>query len=291
MHRLGPLLMLGDIDGAWTALEAASRVADELRQPPHLWDVGGAHAMLALATGPAGEAEVLIERALELAEHVQPEMVVPVYRLQRYALSDFRGTLEEVEDGIRDLVAARPARPVFRCVLAHLHARLGRRREAERAFAAMAAEDFGTLPFDQEWLYGMSLLAETAALLGDADSSATLYELLSPWEALAVVDQCEGIRGPLARYLGLLATATGHADEAERHFEDALAMNARMRARPWLALTEHDYARMLVDRDAPGDRAHARELADRALAAYRQLGMDGYAASASVLAHEDRAGA
>ena len=46
-------------------------------------------------------------------------------------------------------------------------------------------------------------------------------------------------------------------EEAAQHFEDALAMNARMGARPWLAHTQHEYAVMLLARDQPGDRAQS----------------------------------
>lgn len=55
--------------------------------------------------------------------------------------------------------------------------------------------------------------------------------------------------GSVARYLGLLATTMGHSNEAAQHFEDALAMNERMGARPWLAHTQRDYTRTLLARD------------------------------------------
>jgi hypothetical protein len=60
-------------------------------------------------------------------------------------------------------------------------------------------------------------------------------------------------------------------------------MNARMGARPWVAQTEHDYARMLAARGESGDRERALELAGRALEGYRSLGMDSYAAEAAGL--------
>ena len=125
-----------------------------------------------------------------------------------------------------------------------------------------------------EWLYGMSLLAETSALLGDADSAPVLYRLLVPWGAFNADDYPEGVRGSVSRYLGLLAKGTDRRDEAASHFEDALAINERMGARPWLARTQNDYARTLFDRDDPGDRERAQELLDQALATYRELGME-----------------
>jgi hypothetical protein len=272
MHELGPLLMTGEIEQARRDLEAAGRVARELRQPAHLWDVGGAEAMLALSDGRLAEGEVLVEEARVLGERVQPEMGIPVHVMQRYALCDFCGRLEEIEPAVADLVARYPSRPVFRCVLAHLQARVGRRAEAGDALAALTRDGCSMLPFDQEWLFGMSFLAETAGLVGDADAAAALYERLAPYAALNVVDQCEGMRGSTSRYLGILATTTVRPQEAERHFEDALTMNELMGARPWLAHTRRDYAGMLRARGGAGDRERARVLAGAALAAYRELG-------------------
>jgi DNA-binding SARP family transcriptional activator len=282
-HRIIAQLQVGDIRGAEVDLAAASRIAHELRQPAHLWQVGGVQAMLALAAGRLDEADELARQAFALGERAQPTAAIPVYELQRYTLCDFRGELEAVEPVIQDLVYEYPARLVFRCALAYLHARLGRLPEAERALKDLARDDFSALPFDQEWLYGMSLLAETSALLDDTDSASVLYRLLAPWAALNVVDQAEGIRGSLSRYLGILAATTKRWEEAGPHFEEAVVMNERMGARPWLAHTHSDYARLLLARDEPGDRGQALELAGRALEGYRSLGMDSFAAEAARL--------
>jgi hypothetical protein len=71
----------------------------------------------------------------------------------------------------------------------------------------------------------------------------------------------------------LLATTSQGWDDAERHFEDALEANAGMGARPWLAYTEHDYARMLHARNGRGDRERADARLDAARMTYRDLGM------------------
>jgi DNA-binding SARP family transcriptional activator/tetratricopeptide (TPR) repeat protein len=286
LHRIAAQVIVGDITGAKADLDAASRITDQLRQPVQRWQICAAQAMFALAAGDLTEADELVPRAFALGERAQPEMAIPVDRLQRYTLGDFRGDLEEVEPAIRDLVAEYPARPAFRCVLAHLHVRLGRAPEAQQALEDMARDDFSALPFDQEWLYGMSLLAEASAVLGHGVSAAALYEPLAPWAALNVADHPEGIRGSLARYLGMLAATMKRWVEAERHFEDALAMNARMGARPWLAHTRFDYASMLLARDAPGDRERAGGLLGEAISIYEELGMDVWAERARALADD-----
>jgi hypothetical protein len=237
------------------------------------------------------EAEELVPQAFAFGQRALPDVATPVFRLQNHALHDFQGRLEEIAPVIRDLVADYPTRPAFRCALAHVHARLGHVTEAQRAIDDLTQDDCAGLPFDQEWLYGMSLLAETSALLGHSDACAVLYRLLVPWAAFSAADHPEGFRGSISRYLGILATMTQRWARAELHFENAVASNARMGARPWLAHTEIDYARMLHARDGRGDRERAQALLDAAQTTYRELGMDSYAASAAAIAQEAGAGA
>lgn len=263
--------MAGNIREADTHRAAASEIAQELGQPGQLWLAAGTHAAFALAAGRLEEGEQLAAEAILLGERAQPEMAVPVNRLQRYTLADFRGRLADVEAQIAGLVAAWPSRPMFRCVLTLIHARVGRQAEATRALDELSEGDFAALPFDQEWLFGMSLLAEAAALLNHASGRA-LYELLLPWSALNAADPAEGMRGSVSRYLGLLAGAEGREADAERHFEDALVRNEEMGAEPWLARTQEDFARLLSSRDS--DRARSLEASARA--SYRRLGMVGW---------------
>ncbi len=84
----------------------------------------------------------------------------------------------------------------------------------------------------------------------------------------------------MSRDLGLLASLLERFDDSERHFEDALAMNERMGLRPWLAHTQEDYGRMLIEN---GDEARGRSLVDQAVATYRDLGMDGPLARAAAV--------
>ena len=86
----------------------------------------------------------------------------------------------------------------------------------------------------------------------------------------------------------MLALTSKRLDDAARHFEDALTTNTRMNARPWLAHTATDYARMLHARNARRDHERAQELLDRALQIYRDLGMATYAAAARELAQAAR---
>ena len=59
-------------------------------------------------------------------------------------------------------------------------------------------------------------------------------------------------------------------DDAERHFEQALEVNERTRARPWVARTKHAYGQML---SASGDSQRGGALVSEAQASFRDLGM------------------
>jgi eukaryotic-like serine/threonine-protein kinase len=287
-HRLNAQLQVGDLIEAEVDLAAASRIAGELGQPAQLWQACAAQAMLALAAGSLSEAEELVPEAFALGERALPDLAIPTYCLQRHALGDFRGSLEALKPAMEELVAEYPARVAFRSALAHLLARLRRLSEAKRALHDLTRDDCSAMPFDQEWLYGMSLLAETSALLGDSECASVLYRLLAPWSAHNVADEPEGFRGSVSRYLGLLAATIERRREAARHFEDALEMNGRMRARPWLAHTQHDYARMLRAGNDARDDKQVLELIGSAVATYRELGMETWAEQASELERAPR---
>jgi tetratricopeptide (TPR) repeat protein len=267
-HRSSAQIQLGGLQEAEADLMVATRIVEELRQPVQVWQVWTEWTMLDLAAGRLAGADKRLREASAPGERALPEAAVPVHRLQRYTLCDFRGGLDEVEPDIRDLVASYPQRTVFRCVLAHLHARLGRAPQSRRLLDEIAPDRFAALPFDQEWLFAMSFLAEASALSA-GHRAAVLYELLAPWAAHNAADQGEGIRGSVARYAGLLAASMERWDEAAEHFEAALAANARMGTRPWLARTQEDYAAILGERDP----VRAQELFDAACATYDELGV------------------
>jgi hypothetical protein len=101
-----------------------------------------------------------------------------------------------------------------------------------------------------------------------------LYEILLPFDgANVIVGSGIACYGALSRYLGVLAATLERWDDAARHFEDAIAMNTRMEAWPWLSHTQEQYAAMLLARHRSGDRDKAGALLDAALVTARELGM------------------
>src|SRR5918994_37357 len=270
--RFIALLESGDLPAAHRSHEAASDLAYQLRQPAQLWDTAVRRAQLALFEGRFAEAEPAIHEGLELGLPVQSANAQLAFDLQMYALRREQGRLEEVLDMIERAGDAYPAYPVWRSVVIDVFAELERMDDARAALGASAADDY-PLYLEMQWLFAMSLLPEVCRYLEDVAAASAIYELLRPYPRRNAVLPPELCRGSVSRGLGILAATAADWNAAAGHFEVALEMNAAMGARPWLAHTQYDYARMLLARGGAGDRDRARDLLSSANALSRQLGM------------------
>jgi len=124
------------------------------------------------------------------------------------------------------------------------------------------------------WGAWIMLLAvvEGLAVLGERGEAAKLYSL-----ALEAIDTGAVLSWMNLRSLqataGIAAACGGQWEKAEDHYDKALRQ-----AHEWPNKIEQPevrrwYARMLTDRDFPGDRDKARELLTEAIAMYRKIGM------------------
>lgn len=271
-YRSLALLELGDMPGVYAELEAKAHLAEELKQPPQLWYLNAVRATLATFEGRFDEAERLIPEVFKMGLRAQGSMAVVYRTIQLYTLRREQGRSAEAEDAVRRAVHDFRTYPVIRCLLAHLSAELGRTEEAREILEHFAAQGF-TLAPPEEWLYGMSLLAEVGGFLGERRHVASLYDSLLPFAHRAAVSAPDACTGSIARPLGILATAMERWEEASRHFNDALKMNRKMGARPWVAWTQFDYAQMLAARSRSRDREAAADLLTQAITTARELCM------------------
>ena len=277
-HRLHCLWVLADRPGVDVELEALRALGAELRQPAQRWHVGTGETMLALMEGRFEEAERLVAETLAVGQRAESWNAAVSHRLELFVLRREQGRLAELEDTIRRSVHEYPSLPRFPCALAHLYGELGRERDARAALSLIVSRDLAREYLDAEWLFTISLLADPCARLGDREGAERLYAMLLPYESLYAQAPVEATFGAIARGLGVLATTLRRFDDAERHFDVAIEIERRMGARPWLAHAQHDLGAMLLARGASGDSERARLLLDEALAGYRELGMDAWAA-------------
>jgi class 3 adenylate cyclase len=191
-----------------------------------------------------------------------------------FAIRREQGRLSELEPAIKGFVQMYPAVPAWQTALAYNYAEREMVDEARAEFEVLAKDDFAIFPRDGNWPIAMALLTETCAVLGDRERSSYLYNQLLPvGDRCIIVGACVDCYGPTHRLLGRLAATLERWDDAERHFQDAIEMNARMNAGRFAGWTFHQYADMLLRRDGPGDREKALSLLSQALDVAERLGL------------------
>ena len=161
-------------------------------------------------------------------------------------------------------------------------AELGRTDDARAALERAGLEDYAVY-LDMQWLFSMSLLGDVCRSLEDAETAETVYERLLPYAHRNAVLPPELCSGSVSRALGILAATASRRDDAIRHLETALAMNAAGGSATWVAHTQCDLGRTLLERDAAGDRVMAEGLLETARASAEALGLPALAASVAAL--------
>jgi class 3 adenylate cyclase/tetratricopeptide (TPR) repeat protein len=292
--RIITLLELGDIPAVARQIDSYAEMAEELRQPYHLWYVEVFRATRALLEGRLSDAEALMHKGLETGSRVMGEQAVQFFAAQLLTLRDHQGRLGEMEPAIRAYADQFPTIPAVRAAVAFILAESGNLDEARGEFEIVAANEFADMPRDTTWSLTLAMLARTAASLGDTARAKALYDMFAPYGSRAVVTgPAIACLGSAARYLGMLAAAVGRTNEAVRHFEEAIEVNTRMGALPYLAHTYREFGELLARSDDSAGRARAVELLERAGEMYRSIGMPSYLArvEASLAAGTGGAGA
>jgi class 3 adenylate cyclase len=250
-------------------------LAQRARAPIMMWSALYSQAMLCLLHGDFAEAERLMSAALAEGQRSQSALPVTMFGAQLFDLRHLQGRLAEVEalarggfQSVPDAVANNNA------ITAFVLAESNRADEAREFFEVLAADRFTLIPRDAFFLIAVYLTTEVCAELQDEERAAHLYDLLLPYaEQNITVPPMILCVGSAARQLGMMATLMKRWDDAERHFNDALAFDGKMKARPWVVHSQYNYAKMLIARDAPGDKPRALALLQEALATAQELGM------------------
>jgi DNA-binding CsgD family transcriptional regulator len=274
--RIADLTAMGRIDEAEAELAVYTDLADAYRQPIYIWQAAVRRAMLATFRGRLQEAEKRATEAFAVGQRAGGQNLTAAFGEQMLVIRWLQGRLQELEPLAAASHKAQPSLAIWRAVLAFIYAETGREALARAELDYISADGFARLPADDTRLIASVFLSVVASRLGDAAAADELYEELLPYKGRNMI-LSEGVTcvGASDRYLAALAATCRRWEMAQRHFEDALALDSRTGGRPWAALTQFEYGCMLLARRGTGDRKRAAELLEAAHATARELGMAG----------------
>lgn len=275
--RLVDALALGRLDVAAVDQAAHARLAHRLDDPRHAADAAAWSAMKAMVDGRAEDARSAAAQAFALAVEAGDPEADDAFLLQRWWLALEWGTdieLQEVAGACRVRASSAAAGRAWRSAAALALARNGRLDLAAEELRRVVDHGLGELVRDPGRLHPLACLAEVAWMLGDGYRAATVGPLLEPFaDHMAVAGRGWACHGLVARACGLVAASAHRWDEAERHFEAALAVHRRMGALPLLARTRFEWSRLLLERGRKGDRRRATDSERKAAELAGRLGM------------------
>ena len=176
-----------------------------------------------------------------------------------------RGSPACLPEGYREALAAAPSMPLVDVERANVLALTGSLCEAR----AIGDTVCGLLPFPAEHPAWPALLVQMVNLIrlfGDAATAGIAYRQLLPFRPYpgALGSSTVWFMGTISRHLGELAEISGDREMAIGLLREALPRNQALGARPDLALTSLDLARLLRD-GGQAERAEAAALARDAL--------------------------
>ena len=270
----GDLMESGDSVAALAAARMHHEHSLAVGEPFNEATALAAQAMIATHQGRFADGEQLALQALRCGNRFDRANAAGMFGVQMFTLRRHQGRLAELAPVLERFLQQETVARTWQPGLAILHRELGAREAARRVFDDLAADDYARLPDDAIRIASIAYLAEVCAWLGDAARAPRLYALLQPYAGRCIVFGAHSASlGAADRLLGLLAATLRQWDDAQRHFEAALDFDLRSGGRPWLPRTRCDFAQMLLQRGAAGDRERASSLLDAALDEARALGL------------------
>ena len=280
LWRLNAAIQLGTMREVELELAEIDRVATERRSVLARWHYLRHRATLGALTGDFVAAREADDAATALAWRVGDITLVGLSFAFRMQLALLRGDPDELPARADEVIAAAPPMPLVRISIPLMHALQGQTELARAEF-----EEFRELParfpVGVRWAPTLSQIGLTATMLGDAEVADTVHDLLAPIAPYYAADGSGGVfsQGATALLLGDLARVAGRLDESLVHYANAVAMDVRIGARPFTALSRLGWAQSLLA--AGRDLAAALALCEQAAGEFRRLDMPGPLATAT----------
>jgi tetratricopeptide (TPR) repeat protein len=209
-----------------------------LAYPQSRWRLPMLRAGFGLFDGRLDEAERLGNDALAMEEQTR-SVAWSEWAIQRIAIAIARQDPASISPYTTRVVSILERGPFAGAMRAWVLAATGRRDEAVAVLRQTAARMQG--------IPTLLLCADACALLDDVESASLIYEQL-PKRSTGMEFFWGAARayalGPVSRALGDLARILGRAEEARRHYQQAVSLCRQIGAKPFLELSLAGLARL-----------------------------------------------
>jgi DNA-binding winged helix-turn-helix (wHTH) protein len=273
-----------DMAAADASLTAFGREAEQQGLIEAVWFHDYFQAQRVFALGEFARCEALFAELAERSARLQlpqaPLLNAVASSLLTYEREGPAGLAKT--GNIEGLLAGLSALPtVYAALGARLAAELGAHERARQMLQQLSQRDFEPVTRDLGYVNALANLSIASVALGDRVLTRALYERLAPYARHNTQSGVVGFwEGAAARFLANAAAFLGEDALAERHFEEALALNEQMGSNHKFAETCYEYARWLFHRKR---KTAALVFSRRALELSQQLGMQAVARNAAAL--------
>jgi DNA-binding SARP family transcriptional activator len=246
---------LADPAAAARSLARLRAIASEIGAPRMQWTVNIYETFEATMAARLEDAERLAAENLELGLRIGEPDAFTVYASQFFALGSFGGRHAELFPMVERVSNDAPTASPLRLAYAIICAAVGREDTARAILAEGQAVGFADLPRDLLWMTAVIGYVVLAVELHDSDAAADLFPILEPF-ADEVAFNGATSQGPVAAYLGKLASLLGRHDVADGYLRAALETTRAFgweyhRATTLIALAQSRLRRTgTLDRDA-----------------------------------------
>jgi transcriptional regulator with XRE-family HTH domain/tetratricopeptide (TPR) repeat protein len=255
-----------------TAL-ALRELAEEVRHPEFMrlaamWDVTVANLEGRFAD--AKQLSVELGRRLTRIGHSQAQLISVAQTFPWWVL---RGRASKHISALEELSAYEPANIAWPAMTGWCLAETGALDSAAELLHRTGSPAAAAADKNYQWWAVIVGFSGAVDLVGDRQWAEVLYDLAAPYTGHNCTLGVATFLGAADHWLGVLAGVAGRFTEATQHLEAALKRHRDMGSRPFTALTEQAYGRVLSMRGEATDIERARSLTASAMRTADELGL------------------
>ncbi len=210
-----------DPESAARSLAVLRATVRDVGEPHLVWVATLCDTFDAMMAGRLVDAEAAGLRALDLGVRIGAPDAFTLFAAQYFVIGTFAGKHAGLLPLVEQAMASNPDALPFRLAYAIVCAAIGRTDEARRILRAGITAGFDGLALDNVWMTSIIGYAVLAVELADADAAARLLPIIRPYAADVAFSGVTS-QGPVAGYVGKLASLLGEHDEAFTNLRSAL---------------------------------------------------------------------